>query len=148
MSSTHSSLHFHLIFSTKERFGWIRESWESRLHAYLGGILRKIGGVADTIGGASDHLHILAGLKPMHCIADVLRELKANSSRWVHQNIGLGIFEWQDGYGAYSVGRPGMEGLRIYIRNQREHHRHKTFQEEYLELLRENGVEFDERYLW
>ena len=101
MPSTHSSLYFHLVFSTKGRIGWIRDSWESRLHAYLGGILRKMDGMADTIGGNVEHVHILAGLKPTHRISDVLRDLKSSSSSWIHQTIGFNSFEWQDGYGAY-----------------------------------------------
>jgi putative transposase len=95
-----------------------------------------------------DHVHVLASLKPTHRIADVLRELKSNSSGWVHRVMGIATFEWQDGYGAYSVGSSALEGLRRYIAQQKEHHRKKTFQEEYLELLQENGVEFDEKYLW
>jgi putative transposase len=148
MPSTHVSLYVHLVFSTKERHRWIKDSWEERLHSYIGGILRNIGGVADKIGGDLDHVHILASLKPTHCIAYVLRDLKASSSAWVHREIGIPDFEWQDGYGAYSVSSSALGGLRKYIAQQKMHHRIKTFQEEYLELLRENGIEFDERYLW
>ncbi len=148
MSSTHASLYFHLVFSTKDRHRWIRDNWEGRLHAYLGGILRNLDGTADTIGGDSDHVHLLVRLKPKHRIADVLKELKANSSGWVHRVIGIGLFEWQVGYGAYSVSSSDLNGLRRYIERQKEHHRVKTFEEEYREFLRENGIEFDEKYLW
>ena len=148
MPSTHASLYVHLIFSTKDRRRSIKDSWEGRLHSYLGGILRKIGGVADKIGGDADHVHILVSLKPIHRLADVLRDLKASSSAWIHREVGIPYFEWQDGYGAYSVGILGLDGLRNYIAQQKAHHRTKTFQEEYLELLRENGIEFDERSVW
>ncbi len=148
MPSTHSSLYFHFVFSTKGRLAWIKDAWESRLHAYLGGTLRNIGALPDTIGGCIEHVHLLACLKPTHRISDILRELKSSSSAWIHQHVGIRSFEWQDGYGAYSVSRLGLDPLRSYIARQKEHHRLKTFQEEYIELLRENGVEFDERYLW
>jgi putative transposase len=148
MPSTHTSLYFQFIFSTKERHCWIKEAWEGRLHSYLGGILRNLGGVADIIGGYADHIHILASLKPRHCIANVIRELKANSSGWIHREIGVLCFEWQDGYAAYSVSRSALGGLRTYIGQKKAHHRTKTFQEEYLELLRQNGVGFEERHLW
>ena len=148
MPSTHVSLYFHFIFSTKERHCWIRDSWEARLHSYLGGILHNLGGVADIIGGYSDHVHILASLKATHRIADVLRDLKSNSALWIHQKIGILQFKWQDGYGAHSVSSSALGGLRTYIAQQKAHHCTKSFQEEYLELLRENGIDFDARYLW
>ncbi len=148
MPSTHLSLLYHLIFSTKRRLPWITESWEGRLHSYLGGILRGLGGVAEGIGGTDDHIHILASLKANHCLAEVLRELKSESSQWIHEVIGITKFEWQVGYGAFTVGRAEAAHIQRYIREQREHHRKKTFQEEYLEFLRQNGVDYDERFLW
>jgi putative transposase len=148
VSSTHLSLHYHLIFSTKHRCTWIKESWEARLHTYLGGTLRGLGGVAESIGGDADHVHILASLKAIHCLADIMRELKSSSSHWVHEAIGINGFAWQDGYGAFTVGTSELEWIKRYIREQKDHHRKKTFQEEYLELLRQSGVDFDERYLW
>ncbi len=148
MTSTHTSLYYHLIFSTKYRHPWIREPWDERLHSYLGGIIRGVGGVADCIGGDIDHVHILASLKATHRLADVLRKVKSSSSEWVHTVIGISEFWWQDGYGAFTAGSSELESLRHYIRNQKEHHRKRTFQEEYLELLKQSGVEFDERYLW
>jgi REP element-mobilizing transposase RayT len=148
MSSTHLSLYYHLVFSTKKRHAWITGTWEDKLHAYLGGILRGLGGVAETIGGASDHIHILASLKATHCLAEIMRELKSDSSKWVHELVGVAGFGWQDGYGAFTVSRSEVEWIRRYIREQKEHHRRKSFQEEYLELLRQSGIDFDERYLW
>ena len=89
MPSTHVCLLYHLIFSTKRRHPWIKEFWEVRLHSYLGGVLRGIGGVAEAIGGADDHIHMLASLKATHCLAEVLREIKSDSSKWVHEAIGI-----------------------------------------------------------
>jgi putative transposase len=148
MPSTHISLYYHFIFSTKERRRWIAELWEKRLHAYLGGIVRKLGGVPLITGGDLDHVHILASLKATHCVAEFIRDLKSNSSGWIHSEIGLGLFGWQDGYGAYTVGRGELGSVRGYIEQQKEHHRRKTFMEEYVEILREYGIDFDVRYLW
>ncbi len=148
MPSTHTCLYVHFVFSTKERHPWINGSLEGRLHSYLGGIIRKLEGTAKIIGGDADHVHILAGLKATHRVDLLLRDIKSDSSRWVHREIGIAEFAWQEGYGAYSVSSSDIEKVRIYIENQKEHHRRKTFQEEYLDLLRESGIEFDERYLW
>jgi len=137
-----------LGFCTKERRAWIKETWQERIYKYLGGILRGLKGVAEEIGGAEDHVHILASLRATHCLADVMREIKASSSGWIHSAIGIRLFGWQDGYGAFTVGSREVESINRYIREQKEHHRRKTFQEEYLDLLRQSGIEFDERYLW
>jgi len=148
MSSTHLSLYYHLIFSTHDRLRWIDKSWQERLGQYIGGIVRDIEGIAIEIGGDSDHTHILARLKANYSIADSLRIIKSGSSKWVHESIGLRAFQWQVGYGAFTVRSSDVETIRKYIGNQREHHRKKTFQEEYMELLHESGIEFDEKYLW
>ncbi len=148
MPSTHVSLYFHLVFSTKDRRPWIKESWEQRMHACLGGQLRKLGGVGIAIGGDADHAHVLASLNAIHCPAYVVRDLKANSSAWVHNVIGIRAFNWQDGYGAFTVNSSDVPATKKYIQQQKEHHSRKTFQEEYLELLKESGIEFNEKYLW
>ena len=148
MPSSHLCLHYHLIFSTKERHPFIVEEWRERLHAYLGGIVRELKGIPETVGGTADHVHLLVGLRATHCLADFLRDLKAASSKWVHESIGERDFSWQEGYGAFTVSASLRETVKNYIANQEEHHRKRTFQEEYLDLLRKSEVEFDERYLW
>ena len=148
MPSTHLSLHYHLVFSTKERRPFIDAEWRGRLHAYLGGAVRTIGGIAETIGGTSDHVHLLVGLRATNCLADVLREIKHSSSQWIHTDIRERLFEWQRGYGAFTVSASMVDVVRQYIERQEEHHRRKTFQDEYLELLQKSGVAFDEKYLW
>jgi putative transposase len=148
MPSTHTCLLYHLVFSTKNRHPWITEPWEKRLHGYLGGILHGLGGIAECVGGATDHVHILASLKATHCLAEVMRDLKSGSSHWVHEAVGIGMFSWQDGYGAFTVGRPEVDPIKRYIRQQKEHHRRKSFKEEYLEILRQSGLDIDERYIW
>ena len=147
MSSTHLALHYHIVFSTKGRRRMIADPWRSDLHAYLGGILRGMKVAPEAINGPGDHVHVLAGLQATHMLAVVLRQTKRGSSMWIHQH-GITRFEWQEGYGAFTVSPSQVETVKRHIANQQEHHRKKTFEEEYVELLRLSGVEFDERYLW
>ena len=110
--------------------------------------MNSLEGVPEKIGGVSDHVHLLVGLKATHRLADVLREIKAVSSRWVHEEVGVGQFAWQEGYGAFTVGATQLGTVGDYIARQEEHHRVKTFQEEYREFLERAGVAYDERFLW
>jgi putative transposase len=126
----------------------MHKDWRRRLHAYMGGIVNDLGGIPETIGGVEDHVHLLVGLRATHCLADVLREIKASSSRWVHEELNNHLFSWQEGYGAFTVSASQLGAVKNYIANQEEHHRKKTFQEEYLEFLIQSGVEYDEKYLW
>lgn len=148
MPSTHLSLHYHLIFSTKDRRAQLQPEWRGRLHAYLGGIVNELNGVPEAVGGVADHVHLLIGLRATHCLADVLRQLKSSSSKWVHEEMQKPLFAWQDGYGAFTVSASRIEAVKQYIAKQEEHHRRKTFQEEYLEFLKESGIEYEEKYLW
>ena len=125
----------------------ITTSSSPRRNADLGGVLREIDAIPQCVGGVADHIHILAGLKATHCLADVMRDLKRASSEWVHETIGDRAFAWQEGYGAFTVSASMREDVRHYIERQEEHHRTRTFREEYIEFLRKSGVEFDERYL-
>jgi putative transposase len=147
MASTHVSLHYHLIFSTKNRERLIHLDWENRLHEFLGGAVRTLDGIAEQVGGTDDHVHLLVGLKATHCLADVLREIKASSSGWIKENFRRD-FQWQEGYGAFTVSPSAREEVVRYIQQQREHHRRRTFKDEYLEFLVKTGVEFKEEFLW
>jgi putative transposase len=146
--STHLSLHYHLVFSTKERAPLITAEIRERVHAYLGGVIRGEGGVALDVGGTADHVHLLIGLKATHCLADVLRTLKGDSSRWIHDELHVPKFEWQEGYGAFTVSSSNVAAVREYVRDQERHHRKRSFQEEYREFLTKHEIAFDERYLW
>jgi REP element-mobilizing transposase RayT len=148
MSSTHASLYCHAVFSTKDRIPLIAAPWRADLHAYVGGILRSLGAVAEAVGGIDDHVHVLASLKPKHRLCDIVREIKAGSSQWIHKTVGLPEFRWQDGYGAFSVSASRLEAVRYYVLQQEMHHCRYSFQEEYLRLLQSSGVSFDEKYLW
>jgi putative transposase len=147
MPNTFTSLRYHIVFGTKNREPFLKPPLRARMHAYLGGCVRTIGGVALEVGGVSDHVHLFAALKPTYCVSDVLQSIKKASSDWARLEIGVSKFHWQDGYSAFTVGRKGAEDLRRYIVNQEEHHRTKTFEEEYREFLKAHGIEFDERFL-
>lgn len=148
MLSTHLSLHYHLVFSTKNRIPVISKEWRERLHSYMGGIVKGIDGVPLVIGGIEDHVHLLVGLRATHRLDYVLRDIKADSSSWVRNVIGRKNFEWQSGYLGITVSPSQIERVRSYVLNQERHHRRKSFQEEYLELLKLSAIEYDERYIW
>ena len=147
MASTHLSLHYHLVFGTKKREAFIDGSWRRDFHRYLGGTVRGLGGHADAVGGTDDHVHLLVGLEATHSLADFLREVKKASSKWVREEIDLRDFAWQEGYAAFTVGASAMPRVRKYIANQEEHHRTKTFREEWIELLDRAGISYDPRYI-
>lgn len=148
MPSTHLSLHYHVVFSTKDRRPWIEPAWRDNLHAYLGGCVKTLDGIPEQIGGVDDHVHLLLGLRATHCLADVLREIKKVSSRWVHEEVRINGFAWQGGYGAFTVSRSNIDAVRTYIIGQVEHHKKRPFQDEYLDLLAKHEIAFDERFLW
>jgi putative transposase len=148
MPSTHLSLHYHIVFSTKERRPLINAEWRERLHSFLGGSIRQLGGVPEAVGGIDDHVHILAGLRATHRLADVVKDIKTASSRWIHTEIDNKLFAWQTGYGAFTVSVSNIEKVKSYILKQEEHHRKMGFQDEYVGLLSLSRVNYDEQFLW
>lgn len=148
MPATYCSLHYHVTFSTKDRLPLITKDWRKYLHAYLGGIIKSLGGLPLAIGGIEDHAHLLIGLRATDRLDYVMRDLKAGSSQWAHMTIGKKVFAWQAGYFAVTVSPSHLERVRSYILNQDEHHRHKSFEDEYIEMLKLAGVDYDERYVW
>jgi putative transposase len=138
----------HFVFSTKDRFPFIDPTWRADPHRYLGACLKTSGCVAQEIGGVADHVHIVAGLRATHRVADVMLDIKKASFRWVHREIGMAKFKWQEGYGAFTVSESNVRRVRKYVAGQELHHRKRSFQEEYLDLLTRHGIEFDERFLW
>jgi REP element-mobilizing transposase RayT len=141
------SLHFHLVFATKNREPVILPPWRDRLHEYLGGTIDGLGGYPQGIGGTADHVHLLVGLKATHCLADVVREMKKASSSWVHEKIGLKPFAWQEDYAAFTVSATAREGVRGYIEHQEKHHRLRSYREELTDLLAKAQIEYDPQYL-
>ncbi len=141
------SIRLHIVFSTKHRLSNIDEDWRTRLHAYIGGIIRNLEAVPEAVGGTNDHVHILASLRTKHCPADFVRALKKAATGWVKDEHGLSDFAWQEGYACISVSPQDKPKLVRYIENQMEHHRAISSKDELVEILKEAGIEFDASYL-
>ncbi|HYO49326.1 MAG TPA: IS200/IS605 family transposase [Chloroflexia bacterium] len=148
MAHTFTHLVTHVVFGTKNRTASIAPEIKASLHAYLGGIVKEMGGKPLIINGTQDHVHMLVALPATVAIADLIRVVKANSSRWAHEKWperhGFG---WQ-GYGAFSVSRSAMKDVEEYIANKEEHHRKVSFKEEFLALLKRHDIPYVERYIW
>ena len=149
MSHTFVNALFHCVFSTKGRQRVITASLQERLWPFIGGIAREQGMKALAVGGVEDHAHVLLSLPTTISIARAVQKIKGGSSKWIHdafpEHRG---FAWQEGYGAFSIGISQIGDTISYIRSQANHHRQKTFQEEFLAFLKRHGIEYDERYLW
>lgn len=142
-------IYSHIVFSTKNRFPFIKPPYEDELHAYLGGICKKLECQPIMIGGYTDHVHMLCLLSKKIAIMELLEEVKSHSSKWIKtKDKALSKFYWQDGYGAFSINPTEVEKVKIYIGSQQEHHKTKTFQEEFRAFLKKYSVEYDERYVW
>lgn len=149
MANTYTSLHYHFVFSTKNRERWIDQKIEQRIWAFMGGIARENKIHPIQIGGVDDHVHLLIGAPAILSPSKIAQLIKGGSSAWIHSTFpNLKSFKWQDGYGAFSVSKSSLPDVIQYIRDQREHHRARTFQEEYLAFLQRHEVQYDERYLW
>lgn len=150
MSSTLSNLTYHIVFSTKYREPMITPKLREDLYPYIGGIVRNKGGTLIRIGGVADHLHLVVRLRPDIALSDMMRMVKANSSKWVNErnNVSGSRFAWQSGYGAFTVSQSQLTALVEYVENQEEHHRSRSFQDEFVAILKKHGVEYDERYLF
>ena len=148
MTHSYRVHYFHLIWSTKGRKPFIKLEIESRLYDYLGGITRSHKGSLLEIGGMPDHVHLLIKFSSIDKYSDFIRALKANSTLWIHKNFQqFKDFEWQEGYGSYSVSYSSLDAVQKYIQNQEEHHRVMTFDEEYQKFLKGCGVQYDERFV-
>jgi putative transposase len=144
-----TQLTYHVVFATKYRKPSITDDIQEQLYQYIGGTLRAKKGHLIEIGGVGDHVHVLARLSPSLAVSDVVRDVKANSSKWLNEQPEITqAFEWQKGYGAFTVSYSQIETVQNYIRNQREHHRAKTFQQEYIEFLNRHHIAFQLEYLF
>ena len=150
MAQSLSNVLVHFIYSTKDRFPFLADKdIRRRMHAYLARVFREMDCSPIEVGGAADHVHVLCLLSRNHAMSELIREAKVSSSGWVKTFGGmLSKFAWQGGYGAFSVHPAQIDKVKNYILCQEEHHRIRTFQEEYLDFLREYDVPYDERYLW
>jgi putative transposase len=148
MAGTYTKLFYHIVFSTKHRAPYITAAIEDELQKYISGIVRGIEGSCLEINGMPDHVHLLALLPPKIAVSDALREIKANSSKWVHESKSMAQFSWQDGYSAFTASKSQVDPVREYIRNQKRHHGELDYKTELLGLLAKHEVEYDERYIW
>ena len=149
MPDTYTQLYIHFIFAVKYREALIKTDWEERLHKYITGIIQNKGHKLIAINGTSNHLHIFVGFNPKDSIAGLIKEVKRNATNFINDKKWLrNKFSWQEGYGAFSNSRSQIDGVVKYILNQKEHHAKRTFKDEYLEILKDYDVEYDERYFF
>ena len=148
MSDSYTNLLYHIVFSTKDRRPLITPEYEVRLYDYIGGTLRRAGGISLELNGTSEHIHLLAKLRPDRALSDMLRDLKANATEWMHDVFpSLKNFSWQRGYGAFTVSQANVEEVRTYIAHQKDHHRKVFFRDEFIQFLKANGIDYDERFV-
>jgi putative transposase len=149
MPGKYISFLVHFVWSSARREPTISNEWRERLFGYIGGILEKKDARLICAGGMSDHIHIYASLPSTISLADLVNAMKANSSRWIHENFpNRRTFAWQKGYGAFSVSKSTEHQVIAYISHQEQHHCVRTFQEEFREFLHKHDVEYSEEYLW
>ena len=146
MAHTHTVLLYHIVFSTKGRNAWLSPEAREALFPYMGGIIANLGGTPMILNGTSDHVHILCRLRSKPDVAEVVQAVKGSSSAWFNKQPGLRCLQWQEGYGAFTVSYSQRERVYRYVENQEEHHRKRSFAEEYESLLIKHGVEYDERF--
>ena len=149
MSSTHHGILIHVVFSTKQRFKLLHKDWRDDLFAYMGGIATEHKSKLLRSGGVEDHVHLLMKIHPKFAISDTIKLIKGNSSRWINDNKKIAArFEWQRGYGAFSVSESMSNTVKRYIENQEEHHRQQSFKDEYISFLKKHNIEYDRRYVF
>ncbi len=149
MANTYSQINIHCVFAVKGRENIITKNFREELHRYMSGILKNDGVFPLAVGGWNDHVHVFFELTPDLKISDLIRMLKATSSKWINDNrLVLGKFQWQEGYGAFSYSRSQRDNVINYIMKQEEHHKKRTFREEYLELLKNFEVEYKQEYVF
>jgi putative transposase len=149
MAGTFSQIYIQVVFAVSGRNSLIHKEWEEELYKYITGIIMKKGQKMLAINGIPDHIHFLIGMKPTCCLSDLVREMKKSSNGFVKEKNFLRTkFEWQEGYGAFSYSHSSLTNVINYIHNQKEHHKKKTFKEEYLEFLTRFEIEFKDEYLF
>lgn len=149
MANTYTQMNVHAVFSVKGRGNFIVENWRDELHRYIAGTLRETKNYSLAVGGYQDHVHIFFELNPAIAVSDILKNVKSKSSKWINtKDFVAGKFEWQSGYGAFTYSRSQRNNVIKYIMNQKEHHRKRSFKNEYLELLRKNEIKYEDAWLF
>jgi putative transposase len=149
MANTFSQIYIQTVFAVSDRMSLITRDYKEELYKYITGIVRNKGQKLLQINGMSDHLHVLIGLRPAMAIAELVRDIKSDSSDWINRRKLLrGKFAWQEGYGAFSYGHSQLDTIIRYIQNQERHHKRRSFRDEYLTLLKKFEIEFKEEYVF
>lgn len=149
MAGTFSQIYIQIVFAVKSRESLISDSWEEELFKYITGIISNKGQKLLSINGMPDHIHFLIGMKPSCCLSDLVREIKKSSNEWVNEKeFSKFKFQWQEGYGAFSYSHSSLDNVIVYIQNQKEHHRRKSFREEYKEFLSHFQIDHKDEYLF
>lgn len=149
MPHSYNAIYIHVVFSTKDRTPQIDPVLEERLFPYIGGILRELNGKLLNINGVEDHLHLLVSMPPAASTAQIVGKVKGCSSKWIHETFPeRARFEWQRGYGAFSVSQSQLATVARYIERQKIHHANVSFRDEFTRLLNRHGIRVDERFLW
>ena len=148
MANTYTQIYLQFVFAVQNRFSLIQKEWKDELYKYITGIVQNNKHKLIAINGMPNHLHIFVGYKPHQLVPDLLQDIKGSSSGWINnKKLVKGKFHWQEGYGAFSYSRSQIDIVAKYIHNQEEHHRRKSFHEEYLEFLKQFNISFDEKYI-
>jgi putative transposase len=149
MPGTYSQIYIQIVFSPYKRKNLISNNWSEELYKYIGGIIKNKGQKLIAVNGMPDHIHIFVNIKPSISVSDLVRDIKNNSTNFINEKrLVKGIFSWQGGFGAFSYSLSQIDTVYNYIMNQKEHHNKESFKEEYLEMLRNFDIEFEEKYLF
>lgn len=149
MANTYTQIHIQIVFAVQNRHCLIRKVWQDELYRYITGIIQKENHKLLAINGMADHLHLLLGMRPTQSLSGLVQDIKSGSSKWINERgFVKGKFSWQEGYGAFSYSKQDISNIIQYIASQEDHHRKKSFREEYLELLKQSHISFDDRYIF
>jgi REP element-mobilizing transposase RayT len=149
MANTYTQIYIHYVFAVKNRLGLIQNRWREDLYKYMNGIISNKGHKLFAIGGMPDHVHALVSMSPKQAPSDLMADIKRSSSLWINENrFVMGKFSWQEGFGAFSYGKSQISSVANYIEMQEQHHKKRTFIEEYLEFLKLFEIEYDEKYVF
>ena len=149
MANTYTQIYIHSVFTVQNKISLITADWQDDLYKYITGIVQNNGHKLIAINGMPDHIHLFIGLKPHQSLSDLMQDVKGDSSKWIHEKRFVkGRFEWQAGFGGFSYSISQIDAVVKYINNQKNHHKKKTFIQEYLEFLEKFNVPFDERYIF
>ncbi len=149
MANTYTQLYIHYVFAVQDRLCLIHRKWQEDIYKYMNGIIIQQGHKLYIINGMSDHIHILISMSPKQAPSDLMYHLKRSTSLWINQNhLSVGKFSWQEGFGAFSLGKSQLPEKIKYIEDQQQHHKKVSFREEYLQFLKEYDIEYDERYIF